>query len=396
MNKINNLSSILKDYNYNFIKKTLIRVIKVSWICALIFTAQISILYIFYPVLINTVIMFWLFSIALSVSYYISLQSYKNSYHISATILFITDFVFINCLILFSNSGLMSIYNPGVSYVFMMFIAFTVFTPNFISALTHSFAYATCSTFYYLYGFSEAQLILNDSWYKILEASKFTYPLAYYMTATIVTFYVWYRDNKYSSLRNIIYKSLITSLHERLISEEAIENDRWDILTALININEDYFGGDFIASRKGEGYIELFIGDVMDHGIDTSQIAFGLLSIFHSKAGRHPEEILLNCNSFLLKIGEDLGGLSYVSLIRFMDDGQVEIYGSTGINPQLVTKKKVMAVKTDNFVLGSSSLNINEIKPIKLTLKKTHMIIIKTDGWDSEFDEKASIVATYN
>jgi hypothetical protein len=393
---VNTFSSIFQDYNETFIKKNLIRVIKVSWICSLIFTFQIVILSFLYPYLWKMSFMFILFAISLTIAYILSKKNYKHSFNIATIILFVSDFIFINSLILFGEFGVMAIYNPAINFVFMMFIVFTVFTPNTTSAILHSFSYSFCAIGYYLYNFNTAKQVLNQSWYRISEPSLFGFSLAYLMTATIVSLYVWYRDNKSTNLRNIVYKNLVTSVHEKLLASEEVENKYWHVLTAIINIQDDFFGGDFIAYKQGNNYIELFIGDVMDHGIDTSQIAFGLLSIFHSEDHRHPEKILLNCHTYLKKIGDDLGGLSYISIIRLYNNGLVQTYGSTGVQNQLISNNKINQLNTKNIVFGSKNIELKNIHPYEFQAKNSDMLIVKTDGWTSEFDEKSSIIATFN
>lgn len=392
----NNLSSLLEEFNRNFIKKNLIRVIQITWVSSLIFTTQVTLLYLFYPVFDNVVIIFWIFSLLLTLSFYISKKDFKYSYEVSATILFVSDFLFINSLILFSDTGIMSIYNPGVSYVFMMFIAFTIFAPNTFSAILHSFSYASCATFYFLYSFKDAQLILNDSWYELLDASKFTYLLAHYLTASIVSYYVWYRSNKYSKIKTYVYRNILTSAHSKLISPETVEFKGWYLLTCLIDTENEFYGGDFIAFKDKKDSIEIMIGDVVDHGIDTSQISFGLLSIFHSQKKSAPEEILLQCHDFLLKLGYDLGGESYICIAQFFENGEVNLFGSTGINPFIVKKDgKSKEIKTHNFVFGSNR-EIQKITPINIKLKFKETLIIRTDGWNQINDEKASVIASFN
>lgn len=392
----NTLSSILKDYDQNFIKDILTRLTKISFIGSMVFTIQVGVLSIFYPSMVRSLIIFCCFSLLIGLSYYISIKRIKYAYEISTFILFVGNFSFVNSLVVLGNLGSMGVFNPSINYIFMMFISLTMFSPSFITAVIHSFSYATCATLYYLYGFQEAHEVLNKSWYNIETSSLYTFPLAYYMSATVASVYVWYRSKKHSNLRNIVYKSLLTSTHEKLISEDTIDNSNWYILTAIINLHEDFFGGDFIASRHGDNYIEVFIGDVVDHGINTSQVAFGLLSIFHSSEKDTAENILLNCHRFLLRIGEDLGGLAYISLIRFLPNGSIHIWGSTGVNPQLVDATKITSIKTENLVFGSPDLNLKELRITKVKLKKSNSIIIKTDGWTSEYDDKASIIATYN
>jgi len=372
----------------------MLKVISISYFSAAFFTVVFNAFYFFVPVLSSITNLMLVYTITLGVAYKISLSKrIKYSYDISSILLLVADVIFIFSTFVFTPTGMMGIYNPSYNFIFMMFIAFTIFTPNFLYAILHSLSYATLASVFYVWNFSQSSLFVIAP---LAISTVVTVPLFYYFTACLVSYYIWYRNTHYSNIKTYVQNNLITSAHQKLITNDQIDIDNWHILTALINIETDLYGGDFITHKVKRDTIELIIGDVLDHGVDSAQIAFALMSIFHSKLERHPEETILNCHEFLRTMGIDEGGMAYISLIELdRKTNRCRIYGNSGVYPILIKLQDHIEIITKNSVYGVN-IDIEKIEFIEVYLKKSEMLVVKTDGWNSEYDEKASIIIGYN
>lgn len=393
MYKPNKISDLLKKFNETFVKNMMLKVISISYFSAFFFTVVFDIFYFFTPILNVIANLLLIYTITLGIAYRISASKIKKSYNISSILLLIADVFFVASIFSLTPIGMLGIYHPTYNFIFMMFIAFTIFTPNFIYALLHSMSYATLASFFYIWNFKAGSsiILLNFS-----TLSLITFPLLYYFTAALVSYYVWYRNSHYSNVKTFVQNNLITSAHKKMITNDEIISGNWHILTAIINIEADLFGGDFISHKNKKDSIEIIIGDVLDHGVDSSQIAFGLMSIFHSKKERHPEETLINCHEFLRTIGVEEGGMAYIAIICLDKNSNVcTIYGNTGVYPILITSKEHKEINTKNFIFGVN-IDIETVDFKTIELSPSDMLILKTDGWDSEFDEKASVMIGYN
>lgn len=207
--------------------------------------------------------------------------------------------------------------------------------------------------------------------------------------------------SRYSLIDTIIYKyvdKVITGAHKALSAHNGTHVfNGWQVYTTITSAKDALLGSDFVSLRQNQnGTVTGIIGDIISHGIDTSQGAFACLASFLSARTTKPSTMIKDLNSMLSNISAEYGGEGHV-LVFTLHKSSISMHGSAEIDVGYVSQTRgiMKKIKVENYILGKGK-NTDDFDTVDVIMEPGDMIILKTDGWENldTDDDRTLVVIT--
>lgn len=242
----------------------------------------------------------------------------------------------------------------------------------------------------------------------LLKINKVAFFIANPLTAITTFFYMVgigillsiysYTSNQFSKeINDIIHSKTLTGAHKSLTADDGVHLfNEWTVFTTIEAAKDNMIGSDFIGLKDygSDGAIGI-LGDVISHGLDTSQGAFACLATFHSSKTLNPKIHIDSINRVLNKIDREYGGEAHACCFYLGKEGEITLFGGLEIPIAFVNfeQNKIINIPLVNFILGKKQ-NILLYNKITIKLGPEDILVLKTDGWEHQDkdDDKTLVI----